>query len=129
MIGKRDRTGEYRFTKRNRDKTRAGLIAQLGGKCVHCGAKERLHFDHIIPSTKLFDISQNLTATVDKLDIEVRKCQLLCASCHGRKTASDNDGRTYHGKLSMYTNGKCRCNKCKKANAEYTRLYKDKHKK
>tara|TARA_B100000131_G_C17801676_1_gene485799 strand:+ start:105 stop:560 length:456 start_codon:yes stop_codon:yes gene_type:complete len=60
----------------------------LGGKCVVCGTTERLEFDHIDPKNKLFNITRYATGGKPK-DVfmeELKKCQLLCYSCHKNKT-------------------------------------------
>jgi len=60
---------------------------KLGGKCVKCGATERLEFDHIDPKNKSFCITKNLRmGDKEKLQEELDKCQLLCYDCHLEKT-------------------------------------------
>lgn len=104
-----------------REKRKRLLIAMLGCECVWCGSTEDLQFDHIDAATKLFDISQRLDYRLEILEEELKKCQLLCASCHGRKTRQDNyvPHEVAHGTFSEYTNHGCRCDDCRKANAEY----------
>ena len=68
------------------------LIEMLGGKCVRCGATERLHFDHINPLEKSFDIGRSLDNSMDKLEPELAKCQLLCPKCHLDKTFKEDFG-------------------------------------
>jgi hypothetical protein len=72
--------------------------------CVCCGyntSAYALDFDHIDPSTKLYDIAQLATRRFDKIQEEIKKCQVLCANCHRIKT---NDPSTFielcskHGK-------------------------------
>jgi 5-methylcytosine-specific restriction endonuclease McrA len=46
-----------------------------GGKCVKCGARERLEFDHIIPVTAGGSSTE-------------RNVQLLCESCNRSKGAT-----------------------------------------
>lgn len=113
------------YRARLRSERRAFVLQYLGGKCSKCGTDKKLHADHVDPSTKLFNISQNLTANIEKLKLELDKCQLLCGPCHGAKTALDN-GRAApkHGTISMYVNHKCRCNACRSANSAYARQYK-----
>lgn len=104
---------------------RAEYLAQLGGKCVYCGAVDRLQFDHIDPSTKLFTISgQGWSKSKTRLDAEVRKCQLLCESCHTTKTLHQKglqSAKGQHGTISSYKY--CRCNACKAAAAAQSREY------
>lgn len=63
------------------------LIDRFGGRCISCGSVDSLVFDHIDPTTKKFEISSGLLRL--DLEDELRKCQLLCRSCHGRKTVAD----------------------------------------
>jgi 5-methylcytosine-specific restriction endonuclease McrA len=65
------------------------LIDILGGKCIKCGSIDNLEFDHIYPNTKSFTITHKLTRKIDILIDEIKKCQLLCYSCHKKKTAID----------------------------------------
>lgn len=85
-------------------KRKAELINALGGKCVVCGAKNNLEFDHIIPSTKSFTIMSHWH---DDVEEELKKCQLLCKKCHLRKTCVDlnwerNIGKTKAEKQKIY---------------------------
>lgn len=91
------------------------VIRILGGKCVKCGSTENLEFDHINPIEKNFTITTRIRQNISE---EIKKCQLLCRSCHRDKT-----GRTTHGKRRMYQNG-CRCEACKGINRSYIREYK-----
>tara|TARA_B100000085_G_scaffold264926_1_gene272253 strand:+ start:375 stop:770 length:396 start_codon:yes stop_codon:yes gene_type:complete len=62
-------------------------MEKLGGKCVKCGATERLEFDHIDPKNKSFCItSRLLMGDREKFQEELDKCQLLCYDCHLEKT-------------------------------------------
>jgi len=80
-----------------RDDRRTILRNRLGGKCVRCGSIENLEFDHIIKETKSFTIASSLTRfNIEKLILEVDKCQLLCRPCHITKSHEEGDW----GKLS-----------------------------
>ena len=53
--------------------------------CMICGYNEdgsKLHFHHRDKSTKLFGIGDALRYGPKKLQEEIDKCDLLCASCH-----------------------------------------------
>jgi hypothetical protein len=65
------------------------LIEKMGGKCIECGCKETLEFDHIDPSTKSFNIAAGYTKPKEILLEEVAKCQLLCNKCHIEKSKKD----------------------------------------
>jgi 5-methylcytosine-specific restriction endonuclease McrA len=90
------------------------LIELLGGKCVVCGSKEGLEFDHIDPKTKKFTITEKWSYSIQKVLLEVSKCQLLCHICHKEKNKIDN-GESKHGMYSMYRHHKCRCRLCMNA--------------
>ena len=75
-----------------RNERRQYLREYLGGKCVRCGATERLEFDHIIKETKSFTIGSSLTCfSIEELIEEVNKCQLLCRPCHIIKSDEEGD--------------------------------------
>lgn len=71
---------------RNRD-IKIQLVMLLGGKCERCGWNlhpASLEFHHRDPSKKIANISV-LAQRSDReaLLAEVRKCELVCANCHG----------------------------------------------
>jgi 5-methylcytosine-specific restriction endonuclease McrA len=97
------------YMARRYDRRKAAAIDQLGGKCVRCGTKDDLDFDHMDPATKSFTIARRLAGVSEaKLQAELAKCQLLCGPCHLEKSRSEgslsgNDktyrccGRTFIG--------------------------------
>lgn len=70
-----------------RKNRRAAAVKLLGGKCVVCGSRSRLEFDHIDRSTKRLPSNYLATASAAKFWAEIRKCQLLCRHCHLAKCA------------------------------------------
>lgn len=63
-------------------------VAWLGSKCMECGFANiaALQFHHKDSSTKLFAISDAINYpsryTIEQVETEVKKCDLLCANCH-----------------------------------------------
>lgn len=94
------------------------FIAHLGGKCVRCGTTENLEFDHIDPRIKSFNITNFLSYSKEKIQLELLKCQLLCNECHKKKTYKPRE----HGTTRMYRIG-CRCELCSGANTEAMRQW------
>ena len=82
----------------------------LGGKCTSCGATTDLQFHHL--NNKLFTVTQNWSASLDKVLAEISKCKLLCGTCHR------NLHRVPHGTNSMYSYSRCRCSLCKSAHSK-----------
>jgi hypothetical protein len=73
--------------RRVHNRTRA--LTLLGGVCVWpgCNTTEDLHFDHIDPSLKSFQIAHRLASySWARLLPEIHKCQLLCEKHHVIKT-------------------------------------------
>jgi hypothetical protein len=57
--------------------------------CVDCGTREGpLHFDHRDDETKLFTIADGGTVPRARLEAEIAKCDIRCASCHGKRHAA-----------------------------------------
>ena len=62
-----------------------------GGKCERCGYSKclrALHFHHLNPKEKSFQISEAITQNLMSWDViqdELNKCILLCANCHAEE--------------------------------------------
>ena len=70
---------------RNKQYIRAYLV---GKSCVDCGEKDPivLEFDHFEnKKDNLCEIIQN--CSIEKIEAEIKKCNIRCANCHRRKTA------------------------------------------
>lgn len=71
---------------RRRQKVKAILVEEAGGRCVICGYDRNvraLQFHHRDPSLKRIGVSgQGITYSIDTLRGEAQKCVLLCANCH-----------------------------------------------
>lgn len=94
------------------------------GTCVICGDKEGpFEFDHIDPSTKLFNLSSRTNKSIHVWWKELMKCQLLCKPCHIKKSKVDNYRPCLHGTHSMYSNHGCRCDACRLGEREYQSNY------
>lgn len=67
------------------------LEFMTGKSCVDCGEDDIrvLELDHIVPSKKKFNISQAVTLGFSWEDVllEIKKCRILCANCHKKRTA------------------------------------------
>ena len=107
---------------------KAWAVERLGGKCAKCGSTEELEFDHIDPATKSFTVASRLdTGRIELLELELKKCQLLCLDCHNEKTAYEiGSGPIVDHGYVMYCKKKCRCDVCRKGNAAYQRSYQSK---
>jgi hypothetical protein len=109
------------------DRRRAEAIAKLGGQCVRCGTTENLEIDHKDPATVDRRMRQGRggmwTASEERFQAELAKCQLLCHSCHRSKTLEDRGfkpAKGTHGTLSAYRYcGPPKCEECKAAKREY----------
>lgn len=113
------------YNNRRYSRVRERLVSMLGGQCVKCGSTENLQFDHVDPSTKSFNVSEGWARKWFLVVEEINKCQLLCFSCHRKKTLKDcnqQDARKSHGTLSSYRY--CKCSLCREAKAKYNRAHK-----
>lgn len=82
--------------------------------CVECGSTESLHFDHVDPSRKSFDVSKRKSLKSAEYREELRKCQVLCRACHEKKTQREIlELRPFtHGTVYGFSKAKCHCVKC-----------------
>jgi Zn finger protein HypA/HybF involved in hydrogenase expression len=77
-----ERVKEWRKTTKDR------IINAFDGRCGICGYNKStfsLHLHHVDPSKKEFSFGavRASCSSWDKLVVELRKCVLLCANCHG----------------------------------------------
>lgn len=107
------------------------IISLLGGKCNKCGSVERLEIDHKNPDDKIFSVTLLLSFSKQRVNEEIKKCQLLCKKCHIEKNileAGNKPSKDNHGSLSCYQHQRCRCRLCKDAQRDWTRKYRLTHK-
>jgi hypothetical protein len=67
------------------------------GPCLDCKEgflPECMDFDHRDPKTKLMDIAQMIGRRLDKILVEIAKCDLVCANCHRIRTRRRRQGVT-----------------------------------
>ena len=71
---------------KRRKKIRIKAISYLGGKCIKCGYSkypEVLEFHHKDPLQKDFNVSsKGHCRSWSRVQVEIEKCDLLCANCH-----------------------------------------------
>jgi hypothetical protein len=71
---------------RRRQRIKAILVAEAGGRCAVCSYDRYpgvLQFHHRDPADKRFSLSEaGLARSLERARHEARKCVLLCANCH-----------------------------------------------
>ena len=76
---------ENEHSKNHKAKRKQRAIEYAGGSCEVCGYDKcptALEFHHRDPSEKEFSIGHLISLRWSRLQIELDKCQLLCANCH-----------------------------------------------
>jgi hypothetical protein len=81
---------KYRLTARERYRLRRALLDWLkAAPCMVCGniyPPEAMDFDHRDPAEKVSGIGVMVECSMERLQAELMKCDLLCASCHRVRT-------------------------------------------
>jgi hypothetical protein len=68
-------------------KRKSILVKLLGSKCVDCGSRKNLEFDHRRQDTKIAAVSTMiLSKSFQSTKLEAFKCDLRCRTCHSART-------------------------------------------
>lgn len=83
--------------RRRRVKSRDFVRAAKAKPCTDCGAVYPyyvMQFDHLDPSTKLFNIGTYVgqNYSIPEIAAEIEKCELVCANCHAERTHQRRSG-------------------------------------
>ena len=70
--------------KKRWDENRKRLVEHKRSACEKCGETHIacLELHHVDPSRKEFQLSSSLHMRWERIEEELKKCQLLCANCH-----------------------------------------------
>ncbi len=83
----RERVLEYRIQRTQEHKKR--IDALKNKPCTDCGERfepEQMDWDHIDPSTKLYNIGSMKGLKWERIEEEMTKCELVCKPCHRKRT-------------------------------------------
>ena len=124
------RAHQHRHDLRRRQRARQRRIDWMKehGPCCKCGSWDHLELDHVI-STGMSEkarASQRLwNWSEPHRQAELAKCQVLCRSCHRKKTGLEL--RKYEHGLNFYQRHGCRCLICRGAAALMRRQHRLRH--
>jgi len=84
-----DRKEYLRNYQRNWLRKRRNQWFKENGPCKECGSNKRLEVDHINPKTKITSCVWSWSK--ERREKELAKCQVLCYTCHKKKSAIENN--------------------------------------
>lgn len=87
----REQQREYLKNRRREHKIR--VVEYYGNQCHDCKTQyEPCVYDlhHIDPTEKEFGLAQYLDRRWEKIQVELKKCVMLCANCHRKRHLSLN---------------------------------------
>jgi len=85
---------QRKYQKNRYHERKKQAIDMLGGKCSSCGTTKKLELDHKKPGTKSFTITKLWSVPEAEFKKEVKKCRLLCNSCHRKNTSKQRENGT-----------------------------------
>ena len=74
---------------RCRERNQAYIHAAKAHPCMDCGLRYPpyvMDFDHRDPTTKHRQVSEMSTWSLESIQTEIDKCDLVCANCHRERT-------------------------------------------
>jgi 5-methylcytosine-specific restriction endonuclease McrA len=111
--GKKKRDYQLAFV----NKRKADWIKSKGGKCVKCGSTSSLEVDHKDQGNKTFNPRDIWSRSEEVRKRELKNCQVMCESCHEKKTALQNSKTGEASIIACGTPEKfefgCRCFECR----------------
>ena len=97
----KDKEARYAQQERHRKTNFQKLAEYLSSHpCVDCGEDDLivLDFDHLPEYTKKFEIARAVagsTRSWSSILVEIGKCEVVCANCHRRRTASRGEYKRF----------------------------------
>jgi len=132
LVQKRNRYNAYMnaYMKERYRRRRKEALELLGGRCVVCGSRRGLEFDHRDPKSKGRTIAAIWSYAAKRFWAEIIKCQLLCPEHHQAKSLRERGlsrAKGVHGNYQNYQRYKCRCALCRAAWNERNKVYKQRY--
>lgn len=91
------------------------------GPCVLCDTEENLEIHHKNPDEKT---SHRIWSWSDaRIRAELKKCKILCRSCHTKIHTGETRKSIVHGTRNGYDRHGCRCDLCKQASWSHRKKY------
>jgi len=93
-------------TKRRRYALKAKCVSIKGGKCIKCGynrCDKGMCFHHIDCETKMFEMTNIHYKKWSEIITELKKCILLCHTCHIELHENMWDINSIKSKVDVYT--------------------------
>ena len=74
---------EYRKRNKETERRRKNqFINSYKTPCLFCGSDENVHFHHVNPLEKEFEVSTGKYRSYKNIEKEIYKCWCLCSECH-----------------------------------------------
>jgi HNH endonuclease len=115
----KDKSIQYRYQTARLCERRLKWLAE-NGPCKQCGSLDRLEVDHIDPGKK--STHRIWSYSLEKRLAELSKCQVLCYSCHKKKSASECARGEDHSRAKLSAETVLRMRELHKSGAKQSEL-------